>query len=568
MSSRLWITLLVPALAIAPLHSQTSSGITFKAETRIVLVDVVVTDSKGNPVPNLQKSNFQIFEDGRPQTISFFEEHKKTKPVPVNLPPMPPHVFTNFRTMPLLDSVNVLLLDWLNTQPQDQPYVRAQITQYLQTLPPGTPLAIFSLSSGLHIVRGFTSDLSGLIASLRTNNGPGAPEVSPLLPTDVGEEAEKEMIRMMQMNLTSAAAIEAAKREMAEHAASDIGERIEITLQAFQKLARYLSTIPGRKNVIWFAGSFPITFFPDRGTPQAFASELQKTADILTPSRVSVYPVSATGLGSPCHYKADNTCSGPQGASLRSENFTRAGNQLAMEKLARDTGGEAFYNTNDLAHAITRAVNDGSRYYTLTYTPTKKKLNGRYRSIDVKLKDENYRLSYRRGYYADPPQPQNDSKRGPASDHLLPFIAFGLPNFDQILYKIRAVPSNPQPAPHSSRAGMNANLPGPFTRYGVDFAISVDDLKLKAAADGMRHDTIEEMLIAYGPDGTPLNAVAKNIQLAIAPKAYAAYQKSGLQLHQEIDVPDGQTYLRTGIYDANSGDVGTLQIPLTPAHSH
>jgi hypothetical protein len=368
----------------------------------------------------------------------------------------------------------------------------------------------------------------------------------------------------MEMNRMSPAAIEAARQEMAEHAASDTGERIRITLQAFQQLGRYLSTIPGRKNVIWFAGSFPITFFPDRGLPHQYAGELQKTADVLTPSQVSIYPISAEGLRADRTYNAScEYC-----PSIRSENLKRAADQLAMEKLAHDTGGEAFYNTNDLAHATTRAVNDGSRYYTLTYTPTNKKLDGKYRTIDVKLRDENYKLSYRRGYYADAPRPQGDSKRDPAGDHLLPFIAFGLPNFDQILYKVRVVPSTPQPAPHSPRAGMNTSFTGPFTRYSVDFAISVGDLKLKATPDGVRHDSIEEMLIAYSADGTPLNLVARNLQLTIQPKAYAAYQKVGLPLHQEIDVPDGQTYLRTAIYDANSGDVGTLQIPLTTAHSH
>lgn len=558
---RLWIILLAFACVIVPLHSQNQSVPTFKAETRIVLVDVVVTDNKGNPVPNLQKSDFQIFENGAPQNISFFEEHKDKRPAPMNLPPMPPHVFTNFRAAPLPDSVNVLLLDWLNTQPQDQPYVRAQIAKYVQGLPAGTPLAIFALSSGLHMVQGFTSDLSGLQAALNAPRGAAGTRLSPLLPTDVEGSAEQRMIEIMQMNRMSPEGIAAVREEMAENAGASTGQRIKITLQAFQQLARYLSTIPGRKNIIWFAGSFPISFFPERGMPHVYAEELQKTADILTPGQVSVYPISAEGLRTDAAYNAGCT----RCTSVRAGNQMRAADMLAMEKLAKDTGGKAFYNTNGMADAITHAVNDGSRYYTLTYTPANKKLDGKYRNIDIKLKDENYKLSYRRGYYADPPRPENSNG---ASDHLLPFVAFALPNFDQVLYKVRVVPSDPQPPPNAPRAGMNTRLTGPFTRYSVDFAVSVDDLKLKAASGGVRHDTVEEMLIAYSPDGTPLNLVAHDLQLTITPQAYAEYQKVGLPLHQEIDVPDGEAYLRTAVYDANSGKVGTLQIPLGTAHPH
>ena len=76
------------------------------------------------------------------------------------------------------------------------------------------------------------------------------------------------------------------------------------------------------------------------------------------------------------------------------------------------------------------------------------------------------------------------------------------------------------------------------------------------------------MLIAYDPDGAPLNLVDHNLQLTLPSKTYAAWQKSGLQLHQEIDLRDRRTYLRTAIFDANSGNIGTLQIPLVSTHSN
>lgn len=88
-----------------------------KVETRVVLVDVVVTGAKGDPVLGLKRDDFRIAEDGTKQTISSFEEHKLDHSKPVVLPTMPPNVYTNFPTAKSPDSVNVLLLDMLNTQP-------------------------------------------------------------------------------------------------------------------------------------------------------------------------------------------------------------------------------------------------------------------------------------------------------------------------------------------------------------------------------------------------------------------------------------------------------------------
>jgi hypothetical protein len=76
------------------------------------------------------------------------------------------------------------------------------------------------------------------------------------------------------------------------------------------------------------------------------------------------------------------------------------------------------------------------------------------------------------------------------------------------------------------------------------------------------------MLIAFDHDGKILNILKRSSKLAMDPKVYAATQTVGLQIHEEIDVPPGDVYLRTGIYDLNSGNCGTIGIPLaaiTPA---
>jgi VWFA-related protein len=557
---------LLPSCA-ASLFSQTAASdsrvTTFRAETRLVLLDIVVTNGKGEPVPGLRKEDFQVTEDGKPQNISVFEEHTGGAITLAKLPPMPANVFTNYPLTKIPDSVNVLLLDWLNTQPQDQAYVRAQTVKYLKGITPGASLAVFTLGAQLHMVQEFTTDPAVLLAALDSNKAKPSTESTRLLPTTAQTAAERDVINLMRMNLAAPAAIEAVTQEMAGTGALHTDQRVKLTLQALQQLARFLSGIPGRKNVIWFSGSFPISIFPGAGVPHEYASDLRQTADLLTPGRVAIYPVSAAGLTGNFIYEAENEPSArEQEESLKEESVKNAEKQLAMEELARDTGGQALYNVNSLSDAMAHAINSGSHFYLLAYSPSNQKMDGKYRPIQVKLPRGEYKLAYRRGYYAEETTSQSDADHSTPADPLRRLMAFGLPDSTQIVYKVRVQPSNPQPTPDAPRAGGNTDLKAPFTRYVVEYAISAGDLVLNLTHDGIRHGDIEAMLTAYDFDGKPLNVVVKKFDVELEPKVYDEVKTLGLQLRQEIDVPQQGFYLRTGIYDGGSARAGTLGIPL------
>jgi VWFA-related protein len=525
-----------------------------KSEVQIVLVDVVVTDGNQRPVTGLRKDDFQVVEDGRPQTISFFDEHTGGTVSAVALPPTPPGVYTNYPTIKTTDSINVLLLDSLNTQAADQTFVRPQMVKYLQAAlaaPTGARVAIFTLGSKLRMVQGFTADSAGLLTALMDpKSGTQAKFESQL-----ASPGRKYSEQLMCMGIRSPAGKQACQELLAEEEASRSGDRVAMTLQAFQALARYLSQFPGRKNVMWVSGSFPLSFFPEtnlRGAHRKeYRSEIRQTADLLTADQVAVYPISARALVAEEATSPDN-----YGRPVHDGYSGRAFDQIAMETLARDTGGRPFYNTNDLSNAMTEAINNGAHYYTLTYTPTNTKRDGRYRRIEVKATNGSYKLAYRRGYYAE------DAKFAPAGDHqrksdaLVPLMAFGMPDFAQVLFKMQLVKT--KPGSDGTRAGSNTELKGPLVRYSLDFAVSAQDLTLENSADGVRHGNIEVMMVAYAPDGALLNSFRKRSEIVLEPKAYLEVRQVGLQMHREIDVPEGEVLLRTGIYDLNSGKAGTL----------
>jgi VWFA-related protein len=524
-----------------------------KVESRIVVVDVVVTDKQGQSVPGIRKDDFQISEDGSPQILTSFEEHKGgAAPKEMKLPSMPPNVFTNFPTARGADSVNVLLLDLLNTQPQNQAFVRQQVIKYLGEVTPGTRLAVFALSSHLRIVRGFTTDFSGLSAALEDKKLGVASEVSRNLPTEANQYSDAEILRQMRRSQAAPTAIDAVESFQRDEAAERASSRIEVTLQAFQQIARYLSAIPARKNLIWFSDNFPVSFFPDpRGRAPKNQEHIQKTSDMLTAAKVAIYPVSALGV------LGDPTFDASKLAGSRRELEARLSvNQIAMETIAEETGGRAFYSTNALSDAVKDAVSNGSHYYTLAYSPANKN-DGKFRRIQVSLADNNYTLSYRRGYFADQPSHEFISEEG-ADDPLVPLIGLDMPDFDQILFKVQVVPKSPQPPANAPRAGNNTKLKAPFTRYDVNFAAALPDIAMGLDANGTRHGRIEIMIVAFGPGGNILNIVRKRSNLTMDPKVYEATQQVGMQVHEEIDAPLGEIYLRAGIYDVNSGNCGTV----------
>jgi VWFA-related protein len=594
--------LLLLFLAAIHLYSQTTAPepvhttptATIQAKARVVVVDVVVTDSKGEPVAGLNKEDFAIFEEGKPQTVETFEEHKGAALTQVKLPPMPSGTYTNFPITKSADSVNVLLMDALNTPLQDQSYVHEEMIKYLEKIPPGTRVAIFTLASRLRMLQGVTTDSTELLAVLRDKKGAAGPHQSALLASDQENDADQHHIDFMMTENgtpipTDAApptSVQAAidpvnsmKQFLADMAAFNTESRIQLTLEALQQLARCLADVPERKNVVWFSGSFPTGILPDPDLPDLasavrnFEPEIRKATDMLASSKIAIYPIAAEGLAGDAVYEANGAEISQKRPSLehqanikrmRAGAVTRDSNHIAMDELAEDTGGQAFYNTNGLNDALARVVNNGTRYYTLTYTPTDKAMDGKFRRIRVDLvnRDNKEKLAYRRGYYAE--DFGGAQAAGRKDDPLLPLMGRNLPDLAQIIYKVRVLPSNPQPAVGAARAGGNVDLKGPVTRYGVDFAVSVQDLKLEPMPDGGRHGSIEIMVVAYDRDGKPLNSVVTKGDLALQPKVYAELLKVGLQVHKEIDVPKQEVFLRTGIYDIGSDAAGTLGV-LLPA---
>jgi len=301
------------SLLSAPLQSQTApqdanASQVFHTNARIVVLDVVVTGKGRRPLTGLHKQDFVLTEDGHPQTITYFEEHTSAQPGPTNLPDLPPNVFTNIPRVKSSDAVMVLVLDSLNTPLDDQRFVRVQMLKYLKKLEPGRRVAIFILGTQLRLLQGFTDDPALLVAAINEQkNGAGA-QISPLQQSTAEAAATQETINGLMQYAPDAAAN--MQQFEAEENAARGDQRIKLTLEAFQQLAQYLGGIPGRKNVAWFSGAFPVAIFPDPTLPDRFSAErddqaeIHKTDALLASAQVAIYPIGAEGVVADTLYTA------------------------------------------------------------------------------------------------------------------------------------------------------------------------------------------------------------------------------------------------------------------------
>ena len=557
----------------------------FKVTTRQVIVDVVATKSDGQLLSGLIKQDFEVKENGKPQTINFFQEHTTSsaaQTTPPEMPAMPAGTRTNVPPASPADAVNVLLIDTLNSEVSDQAAVRRQVVDFLSKMPQGPQFAIFVLSSRLRCLQGFTSDASALLAALNDPKNGLKSKKDGTFQSRSDKADNAEQIAELQAEQASPYAIAALQSALADAGALDVGARASMTFQALMYLGHYLSGIPGRKNLIWFSGSFPIVVVPTAEQVAALTksvhpedlARVKQTAELFTASQIAVYPINAQGMmmdhvGEASAFAADGGGGhmGSQSDSAMSPYSAaaaeRAATTDAMQQIATSTGGKAFYNTNDLGAALQHAIDDGAHYYTIGYAPTDNNMDGSYRKIEIKSIHGRSKLAYRRGYIAtDASTPASKAK----GDPLAPLLRLGLPGATGILYGVRAKPTATQPSPGDAPAGQNPNLKTPTTRYTVDFTIRSQDLLLQQSPQGDWTGKLLLGLKAYDLNGNALNWSAEGETLAIPPNQLASLSTSGITAQVDIDVPTvGPFHLVTAVYDLTSGTAGTLEIQLQAA---
>jgi VWFA-related protein len=507
-----------------------SNNLIIHQDVRRVIVDVVVSDSNGKPVSGLTASDFSIAEDGKAQRLRSFDVHdfdSISDDLPKHPVFLPANTFVNVPTSVERGPLYVVLLDLVNMGADDQPAAREQLLKFVRSKPLGTRFAVFVLSDGLYLVQSFTEDRNRL-----------AEAVDPKL-------SHAHLPRLFLY--------------------ADNFKPYFSTTRALIKIADFLAELPGHKNIIWISASFPSAIVPNSDPSVEGLSindEVKEATDTLARGQIAVYPIDVRGV----------VVNGGTGVDhdLNARHMTE-------DEIADATGGRAFYNTNDMASALTEATETGAHYYTLMYSPSNQNYNGRLRHIQVELSKRGCHLAYRRTYFGNPappgtvrPRMQFASDLEPLqtarpADSLSPNMQHGAPLAHQLLFRAHIRALGP-PAKATARQLANlADQPAYFReRRTKHSAKGLHPIQLQSYeidyTVAARYPALEIAAAAFDAEGKILNA---KVQRTAEDSSSIGVKREGIyRLQQQFDVPTTAVSVRLAVRDVATDNVGALEVDL------
>lgn len=546
------------AAVLLPVHSLGQQNVdprslpTFRAETRIVLLDVIATDKSGKPVLDLKQDEVTIREDNRVKEIRAFELITLTSAPPTPTPaiaptPLPLGTFSNAVNFNTSKPLSVILFDSQDMTFSNQAYARDMLIAFLDTVPAGDPVALFTLGRRLRLAQDFTTDMTALKNALHhsKDRGTSLGDATPADPSAV-TPANFGMSSLFSASSLDEAAEQALKDVQQGFNALDEQGRCVVFRDAAQSLVRTLSGIPGRKNVIWIADYFPLD--PSTMNGPCPNVDSARTAELLASAQVAIYPVDAAGLVTYGIKAADEIRirgrnSGPAYRSLiAGQADALAQKVVRMKWLADTTGGKDYSGRNDLDKVFADILRESSTYYTLAYYADKASgPNPRARHITVKVSRPGVQLRYRNAYVAH--------------------------DYTQLTPKQRSrdfgVALDPE-SPVSTALPFRATVkPASEGKVPLHFLIAANSLMWTGEGADRQVARVSCVAAVYRKNQSFVQDFTATIEGSLVPAAYDRVNREGFPCEVSIELPEGDYLLRLGVRDEHSGVTGTANARLT-----
>lgn len=401
----------IPALVLlfANVVSVEAQDTTFTSNANLVIIDANVRDRSGKVIPDLKKSDFTIFEDGKPQTISVFEFQKlegdtllppvpaskpvaetpAAKPQPAAAPNKPANAPTTATAAPVIRYQDrrlvAMLFDYSTMQIPEQNRVQEAALKFIrEQMKPADIVAILYAGTGpVKIVQDFTTDKDRLEEVVKSFQLGAASELAGV----AGNGGD---------NTTGEDTGTAFNADETEFNIFNTDKQ----LATIETAAKMLSAFPEKKALLYFSSGISKSGFDNQAS-------LEKAVNAAKRSNVALYPVDARGLVASAP-AGDASAAAPRGTSaltgaqMQSQRDSFNDSQETLSTLAYDTGGKLFVDDNDLALGMVKARDDISSYYIIGYYSTNIKMDGKYRRVEVKLaKDIQAKIDYRSGYFGE-----------------------------------------------------------------------------------------------------------------------------------------------------------------------
>lgn len=384
-------------LLLLLLFTAIPAGSQFKVSTELVLVDVTVLDRQGNPVRGLKTEQFQVFEDGQPQKIRFFEfqDIAARQAEPQESPEAPREMIRIAASVPATIAAAppsaaqskdrrliFLFFDSASLPPEDFVRVRESAEEFIhKRMTPADLVAVALMGNSVRIVEHFTNDREALIKALARVAPGEAGALAAEGPTAPGEEEQDEANAAFTPDETELNIFNSDRK-----------------LGAIEVVSRTLRDIPGKKMMVYYSGGVSTTGMDNQ-------SALRAAVDAANRANVSIYTVDAGGLaatvpGGDARQEFTRGTSLFSGNAMRRQRDRHLNQQDSIYALAQDTGGKALLDSNDLGEVFQQIQRDTTGYYLLGYYTQNAAADGRFRRIKVTVNSAGSRVRHRPGYFA------------------------------------------------------------------------------------------------------------------------------------------------------------------------
>jgi len=520
-----------------------------KISTNLIQIDVTVTDKSGKVVRDLKPEDFEIYENGKKQDISNFnfisnvkqpaaEKPADKKAPQVVLPPTPVRPEQVRRTI-------ALVVDDLSMSFESIYYARRALIKFVdEQMQEGDLVAIVRTGGGMGALQQFTTDKRQLHAAIdRVRWNPiGTGKVGAFDPmeakVDPGPTPD-----------TGGRTIEEARKDLDNFRANVFATG---TLGAINYVVRGMEELPGRKSIMLISDGFKI-FETDQNGFRDYGrvlDALRSLVDTANRASVVIYTMDARGLAITGLTAADDT-SGRTADEVEGE-LTDRRNELwdtqeGLIYLARQTGGLAIKNTNDLSGGIRKILDDQS-YYLIGFAPDDETFDPklrRFNKLSVKVKLPGLTARYRSGFY------------GVTNDSMKTVASTSGPTGRAKLFRALTSPFAVGQIQLRMNAIFNAALDG--TQYVRSLLhIDLHEITFEDQPDKNKQAVIEVLVIAFGDNGQIVDQSGRTYTLSFTPEQYERYMKQGLVHSITFPVKKpGAFQLRVAIRDVGTDKVGS-----------
>ena len=248
----------------------------------------------------------------------------------------------------------------------------------------------------------------------------------------------------------------------------------------------------------------------------------------------------------------------------------QAAEQDTLTQFAVATGGKAFFNTNDIKDAIATANEQGSNYYSLSYSPSNKVYDGKFRKIKVQLAEKGYKLYYRQGYYAD--EVNVAAKEAQlARNAIATAMHYGSPPAREVQFSVRVYPVGGKKKVDRDKVGevRMASKKAPalppqveVQHYAIEYTLDGSELSFVPQQNAGFHNSLALMISSFGQEGRMLTGWSSLARSDLPPEVYKKVITGDVGFQEEVDIPVDAISMRLGVQDQMANHLGTVDVPL------